>query len=115
MSATLTFSGTAVDAVRDFSALTRRDVDYAGGKGANLGDLTLAGLPVPSGFVIGAPAYRAFCDVQGLRARIEDQLRDLDVDDTLALTEVSGRVRDMVAREPLPDWLEETIRDAYAR
>ena len=48
------------DAVRPFAELRRDDVDYAGGKGANLGELTAAGLPVPDGFVVGAPAYAAF-------------------------------------------------------
>lgn len=43
-------------AVRRFGELSRADVAFAGGKGANLGELTRAGLPVPSGFVVGAPA-----------------------------------------------------------
>jgi pyruvate,water dikinase len=50
---------TDLEAVRPFSALGREDVLYAGGKGANLGELTRAGLPVPPGFVVGAPAYAA--------------------------------------------------------
>ena len=33
------------------------DVASAGGKGANLGELTRAGFPVPPGFVVTAPAY----------------------------------------------------------
>ena len=48
--------------VRPFPALSRGDVAFAGGKGANLGELTAAGLPVPPGFVVGAPAYAAYCD-----------------------------------------------------
>lgn len=44
-------------AVRRFAELSRADVAFAGGKGANLGELTAAGLPVPPGFVVGAPAY----------------------------------------------------------
>ena len=43
--------------VRSFGELGREDVSFAGGKGANLGELTRAGFPVPSGFVVGAPAY----------------------------------------------------------
>ena len=39
-------------AVRGFSQLTKEDVEVAGGKGANLGELTHAGLPVPPGFVV---------------------------------------------------------------
>src|SRR3954468_10122341 len=34
-------------AVRSFGELSRADVPFAGGKGANLGELTRAGLPVP--------------------------------------------------------------------
>ena len=54
-------------AVRGFGELSRADVPFAGGKGANLGELTAAGLPVPPGFVVGAPAYAAFVDASGLR------------------------------------------------
>jgi pyruvate, water dikinase len=114
MSATSTTSGEAVHAVRRFAELGKGDVDFAGGKGANLGELTRAGLPVPPGFVIGAPAYVAFCEAQGLRARIAAGLQELDVDDTAALGEASRRVREMILRESLPGWLEGAIREAYA-
>ena len=103
----------AVIAVRRFAELRKKDVDFAGGKGANLGELTRAGLPVPGGFVIGAPAYMEFCDAQSLRARIAAALDDLEVDDTASLGEVSRQVRDMILQEPLPGWLEEEIRAAH--
>ena len=63
------------EAVRPFARLGREDVAYAGGKGANLGELTSAGLPVPDGFVVGAPAYAAFCTETGLRERLADAAR----------------------------------------
>lgn len=69
-------------AVRPFSDLSKGDVDYAGGKGANLGELTRAGVPVPPGFVVGAPAYAAFADDNGLRERVEIRLDGLHEDDT---------------------------------
>ena len=78
-------NSTTDDPVRFFAALSRADVLYGGGKGANLGELTAAGLPVPGGFVVGAPAYAAFCDGGGLRRRIEERLDEVDVDDTEAL------------------------------
>ena len=34
------------------------DIPLAGGKGANLGELIAAGLPVPGGFCVTAEAYR---------------------------------------------------------
>jgi pyruvate, water dikinase len=99
--------------VRPFSELSRQDVAYAGGKGANLGELTGAGLPVPPGFVVGAPAYAAFCEGGGLRERIEQRLADLDVDDTAALEEAAADVREMVEAEPIPDRLSDEIQAAY--
>jgi len=95
----------AVQPVRAFVDLRKQDVDLAGGKGANLGELTRAGLPVPPRFVIGAPAYSAFCKAGGLRGRIGSALEGLEVDDAAALTEVSARVRGMFGScAPRANW-----------
>jgi pyruvate,water dikinase len=102
------------EVTRPFSALSRADVAYAGGKGANLGELERAGLPVPPGFVVGAPAYAAFCDESGLRARLADALAAIDVDDPEALERVGRELRELVEAEPVPAWIEEDIRRAYA-
>ena len=45
-----------------FTDLGRDDVAVVGGKGANLGEMTRAGLPVPPGFVVTVDAYRRFAD-----------------------------------------------------
>ena len=109
-------AGAAADAAptRRFEDLSRANVSYAGGKGANLGELTAAGLPVPPGFVVGAPAYAAFCDTGGLRGRIEERLSMLDVDDTEALEQAARDVREMVEAEPIPKHVEAAIRESYA-
>ena len=52
----------AMSYVVRFADLGRGDIAVAGGKGANLGELTRAGLPVPPGFVLTTAAYRAFVD-----------------------------------------------------
>ena len=46
--------------IADFTQIHKDDVLIAGGKGANLGEMTAAGIPVPKGFVITADAYREF-------------------------------------------------------
>ena len=43
--------------IRWFSEVGLDDVMLVGGKGANLGELTRAGLPVPPGFVVTSEAY----------------------------------------------------------
>ncbi len=105
----------AADAVRDFERISRADVEYAGGKGANLGELVAASFPVPPGFVIGAPAYAAFCDGTGLRQRIERRLAAVDVEDTAELGRATAEVRAEIEAEPLPEWLAGAIVDAYDR
>ena len=105
--------GEGFDPVRTFAQLSRGDVDYAGGKGANLGELTAAGLPVPGGFVVGAPSYAAFCDSGGLRDRIAERLADVDVEDTEELSAAAGDVREMVEAEPMPAAVEAAIRESY--
>ncbi|HTX09215.1 MAG TPA: phosphoenolpyruvate synthase [Solirubrobacteraceae bacterium] len=100
-------------AVRPFSDLSTAEVPYAGGKGANLGQLTGLGLPVPPGFVVGAPAYAAFRHQSGLAKRLEDVLGKLDVEDTAALQAAADRARQAVAETDMPAWLADAIGAAY--
>lgn len=46
-----------MEIVKWFEDIGKTDVHKAGGKGANLGELVKAGLPVPPGYVITAQAY----------------------------------------------------------
>ncbi len=105
---------TGVKPIRPFADLRVGDVDYAGGKGANLGELTAAGLPVPPGFVVGAPSYAAFCEETGLRARLEELLADIDVEDTSELADATEHARALFDETPMPPWLEDAIRGALA-
>ena len=101
------------DFIRSFSNLGRADVAYAGGKGANLGELTRAGLPVPPGFVVGAPAYATFCDESGLRAQLEKTLADIDVEDGAALEAAATAARQAALDAPMPPELRDAIVAAY--
>jgi len=105
-------AGPAVSSLED---LARGDIAFAGGKGANLGELTRAGLPVPPGFVIGAPAYAAFVEKTGLRERLASRLSDVDVDDATSLQAVASEIRRVLETEPIPAELADAIRDAYER
>ncbi|WP_320668630.1 phosphoenolpyruvate synthase [Patulibacter defluvii] len=101
------------DRIRSLSELTRADVAFAGGKGANLGELTAAGFPVPDGFVVGAPAYAAFRDHGGLRGRIANQIERTDLDDAAAVEHACEAIRESIVRHPLPVALADAIRSAY--
>jgi len=99
--------------IRPIADLGRGDIAFAGGKGANLGELTQADLPVPPGFVVGAPTYAAFVEQTGLRERIKARLVGLDVDDPAALEAAAREVRAMMEAEPVPAEIADEIRRAY--
>jgi pyruvate, water dikinase len=96
-----------------FDELTRDDVPLAGGKGANLGDMIQAGLPVPPGFVITAPAYRRVVETAALAGRIDDLLLDLDRSACNQLQKVEPLIRDLFTDVLIPTALEETIVSCY--
>ena len=88
--------------IRRFDELGRDDVATAGGKGANLGELTRAGLPVPPGFVLITAAYRAFVESSG----IGDQVLALAAvprdAEPAASEEPSARIRALFASARMP-------------
>ena len=101
------------DPIRRFAELSSADVPYAGGKGANLGQLTRAGFPVPDGFVVGAPAYAAFCAETGLSERLTATLDGLDVENTDELQQAAERAAQLVKASVMPAWLADAISRAY--
>jgi pyruvate,water dikinase len=92
------------------------DVTEVGGKNASLGEmirhLSEAGVRVPGGFATTAAAYREFLAKDGLDARIQTLLEDLDVDDVVKLAEIGPRIRGWIMAQPFPAALESAI-DAY--
>lgn len=64
-----------------FEELDRDSVALVGGKGANLGEMARAGLPVPPGFGVTSEAYKRFLEENDLADRIREQVAALDVRD----------------------------------
>jgi hypothetical protein len=79
-----------------FADLRRDDIDVAGGKGSNLGEMKAADLPVPDGFVVTVIAFRRFLEESGVGSRIREELDRLDVDDTGALQRTADTIRELV-------------------
>ena len=52
--------------LRPLASVRAADLPAAGGKGANLGELLAAGLPVPDGFAVTTAAYRAHALAAGI-------------------------------------------------
>jgi pyruvate,water dikinase len=98
-----------------FGDLSRGDVARVGGKGANLGELTTAGLPVPPGFVVTADAYLRALDQAGTRQELRRRVEGLDVDDPAALAEAAADCQACVRNAGMPDAVRHAVLDAYAQ
>jgi pyruvate,water dikinase len=100
-----------------FSQLRMTDVESVGGKNASLGELlsqlTEAGIRVPDGFATTAEAFRVFLSEGGLKERIEDRLKNLDVDDVKELARAGAEIRSWIEQAPFPAQLEKEIREHY--
>jgi pyruvate, water dikinase len=104
-----------VDPVAWFNALSRADVPQAGGKGANLGELTRAGFPVPPGFVITADAYLRAMELGGVRAQLLHEVGAMDVDSPDALTRTAAHLQELVRSVGVPEQLRRTVLNAHAQ
>jgi pyruvate,water dikinase len=97
------------------SELGLDDLRQAGGKGANLGHLTQAGFPVPSGFCVLSPAYEMFLETSELQANIKDILDGIAFSHLPDVEEGAARIRGVMESTPLPEPIGQEIIVAYGQ
>ena len=97
------------------SEIGKDDIARAGGKGANLGELSQAGLPVPPGFVVTTGAYDAFVEVDGLKDEIVSLASRPEVDDPSAFEAAAEKILALFAQGIIADEVATEIRAAYDR
>ncbi len=96
-----------------FEEVGKGDIPLVGGKGANLGEMLRAGIPVPSGFIVTAQAYGRFIELSGLRPKIEAVLNNLNVQDSDALQRASRDIEKLIVDTPVPAEMAEEIKRRY--
>jgi len=96
-----------------FEEVGRGDIALVGGKGANLGEMLRAKIPVPGGFIVTADAYARFIEQSGLRPKIEAILDKLDVHDSDALQKASRDIEKMIIDTPVPGDIAGEIKRRY--
>ena len=99
--------------VQKFEDLNKSDIGIAGGKGANLGELTQAGIPVPPGFVVTAETYEKFMEDSGINDKVLDILDQIDINDTKALQSAAEEIKSIIIETPIPDDMVMFIKEAY--
>ena len=98
-----------------FSEVNKESIPEVGGKGANLGEMTNAGLPVPGGFIVTSEAYYLFLKETGLQAKIKEVLEGLDTEDSKDLQDRAKKVQELVVSAKMPEKIEKEIKENYKK
>ena len=96
-----------------FEEVGKQDLALVGGKGANLGEMTQAKVPVPSGFIVTADSYFYFLEKSNLRDQIAGLLKDIDPNDSARLQEVAEKIKEAIIQAEMPSEVAAEIRRAY--
>ncbi len=101
--------------IRWFEEIGLDDSGSVGGKGANLGELTAGGLPVPPGFVITGQAYLDALDRAGVRDRLAAVFATAREAGSADLGHLADEAQALVQGGPVPDDLASAVLEAYHR
>src|SRR3989344_8454351 len=101
--------------ILDFSKIDKGDMPSVGGKGANLGEMTKAGFPVPPGFTVTVSAYDRFLFENNLGLKIKEVLSDTDVNDPRELQRSSNRIEKLIVACPIPEDVSKDIISFYKK
>ncbi|NLT27802.1 MAG: phosphoenolpyruvate synthase, partial [Dehalococcoidales bacterium] len=101
------------EAIIWFKDISKEDVPIVGGKGANLGEMTKANIPVPPGFVVSVDAYFEFLKESDILGEVQTLLDSLDIEDTKQLQRVSTVIKQMFMDSSIMPELALKIKEAY--
>jgi len=91
----------------------KEDGALVGGKGANLGEMTQAGFPVPNGFIVTSTAYYQFLRENDLQTKITHLLGAIDYANPKSLEKASKNIKKLIIHGKMSEVLIEQIFQAY--
>lgn len=103
------------DYIKDFKDTSKKDINMVGGKGANLGEMTQTGLPVPPGFTVTSSAFQTFLTEAGLQDFIKEKLTNLDREDSKLLQKRAEEIKKKIVASEMPKQIETEIGKAYKK
>ncbi len=97
---------------KPFSQISKNDAAIAGGKGASLGEMTQAGIPVPPGFVLLSSAFEHFLEATDLNVEIDAILKTVNVENMETVERASEQVQALILAKEIPgDISKEVVSD----
>jgi phosphoenolpyruvate synthase/pyruvate phosphate dikinase len=91
-----------MDFIRNFNQIGKGDASIAGGKGASLGEMTRAGIPVPPGFVVLATAFERFLEETDLNVEIDAILDVVNHKEIHTVEDASEKIQALILQAEMP-------------
>jgi len=98
-----------------FKELKKTDVPKVGGKGANLGEMIQAGIPVPDGFCLSVKPYFSFIEKNQINVLIKSELSEIDPENNQELRHASDVIKHAILDKSLDKDLEKEIISDYKK
>lgn len=102
-----------MELLRDFKKLGKNDVNLAGGKGASLGEMTQAGIPVPTGFVVLSTSFERFLDETDLNVEIDAILDSVDHKVIHTIDNASEKIKAIILQAKMPEDIAAEIQKSF--
>ncbi|MCM0759577.1 MULTISPECIES: phosphoenolpyruvate synthase [Sporomusa] len=98
-----------------FNQINRSSLPLVGGKGSNLGEMTQAGFPVPSGFCVTTFAYRDFVATSPAMEAFFTKLSNIDASDLHQVREIGQGIREHLQQVAIPEKITAEILRAWEK
>jgi pyruvate,water dikinase len=95
------------------SECSKASLGLVGAKGANLGELRRAGMPVPDGFCLTTAAFRRFLEAWPDLDEWYERLAELDIEDMTAVEQAGAQWRAHLFNLPVPEDVRKELVDAW--
>jgi len=98
--------------VKAFGEMTKKDIQEAGGKAANLGELTQNSFNVPPGFCVTSESLFHYIEQNNVQPKIDAIVASFDYEDFGGMEEKTATIRDLITSGMIPEDLHKEISQA---
>lgn len=102
-----------MELIRAFKNLTKNDAGIAGGKGASLGEMTQAGIPVPPGFVVLSNSFERFIEETDLVQEIDAILEKVNNKEIHTVDSASEKIKGLILSREIPQDIKSEIEKFF--
>lgn len=100
---------------KKFNELDKTKADIAGGKGASLGEMLNAGIPVPDGFVVLSTTFENFLHKADLIQEIDAILESVDHKAVHSIDGASEKIQELIKHAEMPSDIASEIENEFTQ